>query len=407
MYGAILGDIIGSVYKETPIKKKDFKLLNRDSKYTDDTIIAISVAKALTEVDKNADEETIKTAVMYSMKFFVNKFYNVDHGIFFNNKWLNENYKSYRNGSEMFISPVGWIYDDIHRTREVARWIAEITNNDTEGIQNAESVASAIFLARNGKSKDDIKKYIEDNFNYNLSRSLDEIRKSYESKISCQQLVADSIIAFLESDDFEDAIRNAVSLGGDANTQAAMSGSIAEAFYGIPYTLKIELRNIIGLELIEILYTFEKLVYNIKEPIKLDLTENLINKKFCEDIMYFHAALGGPYCEGYIAMLNTKGEFYTGSFLEYKNNSNMAYVVDNGLLMQIEDELDELPGRKERNKNGWTYFYLGYKHVLYVKDKVIDSFCKILNIDVEKDWHLQGEQWLNAGMRTIMELNNA
>ena len=86
MYGAILGDIIGSVYKETPIKKKDFKLLNRDSKYTDDTIIAISVAKALTEVDKNADEETIKTAVMYSMKFFVNKFYNVDHGIFFNNK---------------------------------------------------------------------------------------------------------------------------------------------------------------------------------------------------------------------------------------------------------------------------------------------------------------------------------
>ena len=143
----------------------------------------------------------------------------------------------------MRVSAVGWLYDSMERTREVARATANVTHNHPEGIKGAEATASAIYMARNESSKEEIKEYIEREFHYNLDRTLDEIRPGYHMDETCQRTVPEAMIAFLESKDFEDAIRNAVSLGGDTDTLGAITGSIAEAFYGIPAVLIAECRS--------------------------------------------------------------------------------------------------------------------------------------------------------------------
>lgn len=143
----------------------------------------------------------------------------------------------------MRVSAVGWLYDSLERTREVARATANVTHNHPEGIKGAEATASAIYMARNESSKEKIKEYIEREFHYNLDRTLDEIRPGYHMDETCQRTVPEAIIAFLESKDFEDAIRNAVSLGGDTDTLGAITGSIAEAFYGISDVLIAECRS--------------------------------------------------------------------------------------------------------------------------------------------------------------------
>ena len=161
--------------------------------------------------------------------------------------WLKEKspkaYGSYGNGSAMRVSAAGWLYDSMERTREVARATANVTHNHPEGIKGAEATASAIYMARNGSSKEEIKEYIEKEFHYNLDRTLDEIRPEYHMDETCQRTVPEAIIAFLESKNFEDAVRNAVSLGGDTDTLGAITGSIAEAFYGIPAVLLAECRS--------------------------------------------------------------------------------------------------------------------------------------------------------------------
>ena len=143
----------------------------------------------------------------------------------------------------MRVSAAGWLYDSMERTREVARATANVTHNHPESIKGAEATAGAIYMARSGSSKEEIKEYIEREFHYNLDRTLDEIRPGYHMDETCQRTVPEAIIAFLESKDSEDAIRNAVSLGGDTDTLGAITGSIAEAFYGIPAVLLAECRN--------------------------------------------------------------------------------------------------------------------------------------------------------------------
>jgi ADP-ribosylglycohydrolase len=160
----------------------------------------------------------------------------------------------------MRVSAAGWFYDTLERTREVARATAEVTHNHPEGIKGAESVASAIFLARNGSSKDEIKSYIEKTFHYDLRRTCDEIRPTYHHVESCQQTVPEAITAFLEGTDFVDVIRTAVSLGGDCDTLTAISGSIAEAFYGIPASLIAECRERLPDDLLEVVKRFEQIV---------------------------------------------------------------------------------------------------------------------------------------------------
>ena len=247
MYGAILGDIIGSPFEfDRGDKTKDFKLFSRRSHFTDDSVMTLAVCEALLKVGQDATVKEIEDAVISSMQSWGRRYPHAGYGGYFR-RWLTachpEPYNSFGNGSAMRVSAVGWLYDSLENTRTVAKATANVTHNHPEGIKGAEATASAIFMARNGSSKEEIKKYIENEFHYDLNRTLDEIRPSYHMDETCQKTVPEAIIAFFEATDFEDAIRNAVSLGGDTDTLGAITGSIAEAYYGIPEWLMTECRK--------------------------------------------------------------------------------------------------------------------------------------------------------------------
>lgn len=247
MYGAILGDIIGSPFEfDRGDKTKEFDLFTKGCDFTDDSVMTIAVGEALLAVGPEAAVKEIKEAVVTNMQDWGKRYPYAGYGGRFR-YWLRERnpkpYGSYGNGSAMRVSAVGWLYDSLERTREVARATANVTHNHPEGIKGAEATASAIYMARNESSKEEIKEYIEKEFHYNLDRTLDEIRPGYHMDETCQRTVPEAIIAFLESKDFEDAIRNAVSLGGDTDTLGAITGSIAEAFYGISAVLIAECRS--------------------------------------------------------------------------------------------------------------------------------------------------------------------
>jgi ADP-ribosylglycohydrolase len=261
MYGAILGDIIGSPFEfDRGNKSKDFELFSNGAEFTDDSVMTVAVAEALLSAGKNASLEEIRNNVIYAMQKWGKKYPYAGYGGRFIG-WLSSKnpapYGSYGNGSAMRVSAAGWLYDTLERTREVARATAEVTHNHTEGIKGAESVASAIFLARTGSSKDEIKAYIEAEFHYDLSRTCDEIRPTYYHVESCQKTVPEAITAFLEGTDFEDVIRTAVSLGGDCDTLTAIAGSMAEAFYGVPALLLAECRSRLPKDLLEIVERFD------------------------------------------------------------------------------------------------------------------------------------------------------
>ena len=247
MYGAILGDIIGSPFEfDRGNKTKEFDLFTKGCDFTDDSVMTIAVGEALLAVGTEATVKEIEEALVTNMQDWGKRYPYAGYGGRFR-YWLRESnpkpYGSYGNGSAMRVSAAGWLYDSLERTREVARATANVTHNHPEGIKGAEATASAIYMARNGFSKEEIKEYIEREFHYNLDRTLDEIRPGYHMDETCQRTVPEAIIAFLESKDFEDAIRNAVSLGGDTDTLGAITGSIAEAFYGISDVLIAECRS--------------------------------------------------------------------------------------------------------------------------------------------------------------------
>ena len=287
MYGAIIGDMVGSPYEFDQGRKiKDFgPLFIEQSVYTDDSVMTIAVAEALMNAGKNADTDTIKREVVKSMKDWGRRYPDAGYGGRFG-IWLrqsdSEPYGSYGNGSAMRVSPVGWIYDSIERTREVARATAEVTHNHPEGIKGAEVTASAIYMARTGKSKDEIKQYIVDEFGYDLSRTLDEIRPGYHHVESCQETVPEAVTAFLEGNDFEDVVRNAVSLSGDCDTLACIASGIAEAFYGIPIAYIGECLMRVEDDMQEVLQRFDKFIGRQKdEEREDDYAENsTLNKAF-------------------------------------------------------------------------------------------------------------------------------
>lgn len=241
LYGAILGDIVGSPYEFGESKPpKDFGLNNKRCRYTDDTVMTIAIADALLSMDDDNDVDEFRQAAVKSMQRIGNEYPYAGYGGRFI-RWLLEDdpqpYGSWGNESAMRVSAVGWAFDSLEKTREFARASADVTHNHPEGIKGAEATAAAIFLARTGHSKDEIKQYIETEFNYDLDRSIDEIRPDFIMDVSCQGTVPEAIIGFLESTDYEDAVRNVVSLGGDTDTLGAIAGSIAEAYYGMPDNL--------------------------------------------------------------------------------------------------------------------------------------------------------------------------
>lgn len=225
MLGAIAGDIIGSVYEHQPIKTTDFPLFQSGSRFTDDTVLTIAIADAIV---KNNDYQS-------ALKTYGRAYPDAGFGMLFFN-WLfaseSEPYNSFGNGSAMRVSPVGFAFDTVERVLEEAEKSASVTHNHPEGVAGAQAAALAVFLGRIGAGKTEIKEAVESRFGYDLDRSLEAIRPGYGFDVTCRGSVPEAIIAFLESSDVEDAIRKAVSLGGDADTLACISGGIAQAFYG-------------------------------------------------------------------------------------------------------------------------------------------------------------------------------
>ena len=266
MYGAILGDIIGSPYEfDRGNKSKDFPLFSRNSKFTDDSVMTLAVADAFLSIAPNTDDADIRRRLIQSMQFYGQTFPHAGYGGMFR-RWLKDTnpqpYVSYGNGSAMRVSSAAWLFDDLQTVRHMARLSAEVTHNHPEGIKGAEATASAIYLARTCSTKAEIKAYIEANFHYDLSRSCDEIRPAYRHVESCQETVPEAITAFLEGESFEDVIRTAVSLGGDCDTLTCIAGSIAEGFYGVPEELKQQCRERLPEDLREVLRRFEETLHS-------------------------------------------------------------------------------------------------------------------------------------------------
>ena len=259
MYGAILGDIIGSPYEfDMGSKTKEFPLFSKRSTFTDDSVMTIAVAEAFLGVPD--DDEVIRKRLIDAMQKYGALYPHAGYGLRFSD-WLDSEapmpYNSWGNGSAMRVSAVAWLYNDLETVRHMARLSADVTHNHPEGIKGAEATASAIFMARNGYSKAEIKAYIESVFHYDLSRSCDEIRPTYHHVESCMETVPEAITAFIEGDSFEDVIRTAVSLGGDCDTLTCIAGSIAEAFYGVSDDLKEECIRRLPQDLLEVLIRFD------------------------------------------------------------------------------------------------------------------------------------------------------
>ena len=248
MLGAITGDIIGSIYEANNIKTKKFDLFTDKNRFTDDTVMTFAVAEAL--MNGGGDENFIRFMKRYGLLYP-----RAGYGGTFV-RWLasdtTEPYNSWGNGSAMRVSSCGWIAnldipieEGLKLTEDLAKKSAEVTHNHPEGIKGAQATAVSIFFMRHGKSKNAIKEYkeklkdyIKDRFEYDLDFTIDEIRPIYRFDVSCQGSVPPAIVSFLESENFEDAIRNAISIGGDSDTIGAITGSIAEAAYGIPEDIK-------------------------------------------------------------------------------------------------------------------------------------------------------------------------
>jgi ADP-ribosylglycohydrolase len=252
MLGAIAGDVIGSVYESQPIKTTQFQLFSPGSTYTDDSVLTMAIADAiLNDIDYSVALK--QWGCQYPNAGYGGKFY----------RWLftpdSGPYNSWGNGAAMRVSPIGFAFESLDEVLHQARNSAAVTHNHPEGIKGAQAVATAIYLARTGKSKAEIKQEIRTRFAYNVDQRLDEIRPQYRFDVSCQGSVPQSIIAFLESYDYEDAVRKAISLGGDSDTMACIAGGIAQAFYKtIPEPIVEEVMSRLPMVFVKLINAFNQ-----------------------------------------------------------------------------------------------------------------------------------------------------
>ena len=258
MLGSIIGDIVGSVYEFDNTKDYNFELLTPESTFTDDTVMTLAVAKWLTKDSSHSQKQLVNFMQELGRKH-PGRGYGGNFG-----SWLYDSnpkpYKSWGNGSGMRVSPVGFYAQTLEEALNLAKISAEVTHNHPEGIKGAQAIAASIFLTRQGKDKEELRDYIEKTFGYNLHRTIEEMRPTYAYDVSCMGSTPEAIIAYLDSKHFEDAIRLSVSLGGDSDTIAAMTGPIAQAAYGLPKELSEVCYGLLTPDLRKILDEFEEMV---------------------------------------------------------------------------------------------------------------------------------------------------
>jgi type I restriction enzyme M protein len=267
LYGAMIGDIVGSKYEFNNIRTKDFNFFDKDMFFTDDTVMSVAVYEALKETYKNK-YKNLANKTVEKMQEYGKLYPYCSYGGRFSS-WLRSSdpqpYNSFGNGSAMRVSPVAYFAKSIDETKKLSRIVTSVTHNHPEGIKGAEATAVSIYLALNKKNKNEIKKYIEDNY-YSMNFDYEDLRKNYYFNEICQDTVPQALFCFFESKDFEDAIRTGISIGGDSDTLCAITGAVAEAYYGVNKKTKEEALSYL-----------DKRLYNvIKES---DLVETILKEK--------------------------------------------------------------------------------------------------------------------------------
>ena len=289
--GSIIGDIVGSRFEFNNYRSTDFEFLNDKCIFTDDTVMTIAVADWVTN-----KRQTDRHLALY-LREWGRKYPNRGYGGMFLrwllSKELSSAYNSFGNGSAMRVSPCGFYAQTLDEALFLAKQSAEVTHNHPEGIKGAQSVATAIYLAKTGSTKAIIKEYIENNFGYDLSRTCDEIRRVYKFNETCQETCPEAIIAFLESHDYESAIRLGISLGGDSDTIGAITGGIAAAYYGVPDSIIEDVKRFIPYEFIDIIEKFENSMDKRKR-----ISPDLINNLKENEIFVFGSNLEGMHGGG-------------------------------------------------------------------------------------------------------------
>ena len=252
MIGAIAGDIIGSVYEHFSIKTTDFELFHQASRFTDDSVLTVAIADCIIHRKDYAD----------TLKEYTRRYPGAGYGGRFYDWAFSESkdpYYSFGNGSAMRVSPIGFAFSDLSTVLKEAERSAAVTHNHPEGIKGAQAVAVAVYLARHKHGKKQIKDYIKEQFGYNLNRTLEQIRPNYQFDVTCQGSVPEAIISFLEAETFEEAVRNAVSLGGDSDTLACMAGAIAQAYFGeVPHRIEEKVRSMLPPDLLAVTDEFNR-----------------------------------------------------------------------------------------------------------------------------------------------------
>lgn len=250
MIGAIAGDIIGSRFEYKPNKTKDFELFSKECDFTDDSVLTVAIADSILR-GRNYTKNLRSYCLKYPLRDYGDEFM----------RWAKSGsdipHRSNGNGSAMRVSPIGNYFDTLDDVLKNSKESAKITHHHVEGIKGAQATASAIFLAKQKKDKQKIKEYISETFGYKLDESIDSIRKWYKYDGSCQGTVPQAITSFLEAKDFEDAIRNAISIGGDSDTLACIAGSIAEPYYGIPKEIRNFVEKKLDPQLMSVVRKFE------------------------------------------------------------------------------------------------------------------------------------------------------
>jgi ADP-ribosylglycohydrolase len=321
MLGAIIGDIAGSRFEFNNLRSKDFDLFAKNCSITDDSIMTLAVAKAILAC--NGDWEQLGENAVKYMQEIGRKYPNCGFGGMFR-RWMfsdkPEPYNSYGNGAAMRVSPCGFIAKTEAEAALLSRKVTEVTHNHSEGVKGAEAVSAAIFMARNGAAKNEIKERIEKDY-YALNFTLDGIREDYEFNETCQGTVPQAIVAFLESISFEDAVRNAVSIGGDSDTLAAITGSIAQAYYGVPFDLKSRAQSYLDRELLMIYREWEKFIRKTQPVRKFISLTKYIGKLGKDD---------------YFFQFNIEFYNFAQSHPEYELGDYEDILEENGLRWQTD-----------------------------------------------------------------------
>ena len=398
MLGALAGDIIGSPYEFYNTKSMDFELFTEWTKFTDDSVMTLAVAKWLIE-----DAEHSARHLIRCMQELGRRYPRAGYGGNFD-WWLRQEnpqpYNSWGNGAGMRVSPVGLYAKTLDDALELAEISASVSHNHPEGIKGAQAIAASVFLCKDGKSKQEIKEYVEETFGYNLSRTIDDIRPNYYFDVSCQGSVPEAIIAFLEGNSFEEVIRLAISLGGDSDTIGCMAGAIAACRYPIPDDIAERCDSLLTEDLRDIKDRFCDFI-DKRSPYVKKLTRE--NYKECTglDIIAFSSAAPGAMGDaGAVEVVTSKGEVY------YAN----PFYED----IEMEQVFEVCPPLSECRfgifgggviPEGWKTVYLGFGNHLVLHESISEDFRKEAELSEIKEVGDLYNKWMDVVRRILANRN--